>query len=186
MGRKRRGFRGGVYLIRTRKPNAPLGLSLRWVLLLIPAAAGALHLVGWPIWLALALVVLAGRHNGYVGLTNSYVHRERQHLQGGGTYRVQAKDWADLEPRFWRILPLPDWRWLLEAAESLLIALLLPVYNVKKQAPWNLRKISLKTAARQRRMRDRHGLAYKVSVLVARWVIIGAVFALSIYAAYSR
>lgn len=133
--------KGGIYLIRTRKPRAILGLPL------------------------------IGRHNGYVGLTSSYYHRERQHLLGGGVYGKAAKDWADLAPRFYRLLPLPNWRWLLEVVETLAIWVLVPVYNVKKQPPWNLRKISLRQAEGQRWRRAKYGLGYRVVTSVGRFAV---------------
>lgn len=59
----------GVYIIRTRKPHAPIGFPL------------------------------IGRHVGYVGQTNSFGHRIPQHLYGGGTYMAKPKPWADLAPK---------------------------------------------------------------------------------------
>lgn len=137
--------RGGVYVITTRKPHALLGL---WLL---------------------------GRHIGYVGLTNSYARRKKQHLEGDRRYNVSAKDWADLAPRFRPLVPLPDWRWLLELVESIAIALLCPVYNVEKQPPWNLRKIQPSTAKRQRWTRDQFGFTARVAAFALRmllWVLV--------------
>lgn len=144
--------KGGIYLFRTRKPRAPLGFPV------------------------------IGRHNAYVGLTSSYYHRERQHRYGGGVYGAIQKSWADLEPKFYRILPLPNWRWLLHLAETLAIWVLCPVYNVKKQPPWNLRKVSPRKAESQRWARDKLGRLDAVMRLVLRWCIYLSVAGLSLWA----
>jgi hypothetical protein len=116
-------WRGGVYVIRTRKHHAIFGLPL------------------------------VGRHFGYVGETNSFRHRVPQHLVGGGRYRVKPKCWADLDPVAYTI-PLPDWYWLRSAVETLLIAVLCPVYNGQKQRAYNLRRALPSTARDQRYARD--------------------------------
>lgn len=176
--------KGGIYLIRTKKPSAPLGMSLKWMLAgaVLLALAGYIVGTGWW-WVSFALPLFAGRHNGYVGLTSSYYHRKNQHLVGGGVYKAQRKDWADLDPRFYRILPLPNWRWLLHTMETLAIALLLPVYNVQKQPPWNLRKVSPRTAERQRWERARFGPWAVLGRLIGRIVVVllGAVLVVSLF-----
>lgn len=138
-------YRGGIYLIRTRKPRA---------------------LVGLPV---------IGRHNGYVGRTSSYLRREIQHLKGDPTWGVLAKDWADLDPRFHRVLPLPSWVWLQDLMETLAIWVLCPVYNVRKQAPWNIRRVSLRRAAFQRAARNRFGVAARLVPLMVRSAIYAGV-----------
>jgi hypothetical protein len=143
--------RGGVYVIRTRKPSAVLGLPL------------------------------IGRHVGYVGLTNSFIRRKKQHLEGDRRYNVSAKDWADLAPRFYPLIPLPDWRWLLELVESLVIWALCPVYNVQKQAPWNLRKIQPSRARAQRVLRDSMGLTYRLGRSALRLLLLAGLVALALY-----
>lgn len=148
--------KGGIYLIRTRKPHAVLGLPI------------------------------IGRHNGYVGLTSSYYHRERQHLLGGGVYNARRKDWADLEPKFYRLLPLPNWRWLLELAEWVAIGLLLPVYNVKKQAPWNVRRISPRKAESQAWGRAKRGPLDYLWRAAVRWALYLSVVALATYVYLNR
>lgn len=144
--------RGGIYVIRTRKPSAVLGLPL------------------------------LGRHTGYVGLTNSFVRRKKQHLEGDTRYAVSAKDWADLAPRFYAVIPLPDWRWLLELVESIMIAVLCPVYNVAKQPPWNLRRITPKKAKAQRFARDQFGMTYRLVRSTLRVLLLAAVVAGVIWA----
>jgi hypothetical protein len=152
--------RGGIYIFRCDKPGAVLGLPF------------------------------IGRHNAYTGMTNSYYHRERQHLYGSSVYGAAVKPWADLRPKFYRILPLPEFlthekiigrrlMWLIETA---FIWLTLPVYNVRQQAPWNLRRISPRRADAQRIARMRHGLTYKAARTVARglaalllWSVAGAI-----------
>jgi hypothetical protein len=123
-----RRLQGGIYLFRTNKPQAILG------------------------------VPIIGRHNGYVGQSNAYRLRWSQHTAGGGKFKSTAKPWSDLDPEPWRILPLPAWTflrapWLVDALEALCIFLLAPVYNDKLNK-WNLRRISLKKQASQRRFRE--------------------------------
>lgn len=134
-----RGCRGGVYIVRCRKPGAPWGLPI------------------------------IGRHFGYVGETSSFAHRERQHK---GTYLATdtfrtgpGKPWSDLKPRFYRI-PLP-FRWVRKSAETILEWTLLPVYNVKKQPPYNFRKISPAAAVRQRKIRDSEALGWWMPRMVS-------------------
>jgi hypothetical protein len=115
-------MKGGVYAYRTRKPGAHLRLPL------------------------------LSYHWGYVGRTNSFRHRDLQHLRGGGQFNAEAKPWADLEPRCYR-LRLPNWRWLQATVEALVIWALWPVYNVSLNRH-NPRRIPLKTARWQRRQRD--------------------------------
>jgi hypothetical protein len=133
----------GVYIIRTRKPHAPLGLPL------------------------------IGRHVGYVGQTNSFDHRIRQHLYGGGKYMAKPKPWADLSPKV-RYIHLPPWRWLMLAVELALIWTLCPVYNVQRQPVYNIRRIRSKAAARQRATRDRMPLAWLLPLAV-RWAVLAPV-----------
>jgi hypothetical protein len=137
--------RGGIYLWRTNKPNALLGLPL------------------------------FGRHNAYVGMTNSYAARGDQHLLGSVTYGKAPASWSDLKPKCYKILPLPaiithgkHRRKIMKAFETAAIGLLIPVYNVTQQAPWNLRKISRNAAAQQRRQRDEYGIGYKIARLALR------------------
>lgn len=143
----------GVYLFRTRKPHAPFGLPL------------------------------LGRHNGYVGQTNSYAHRYEQHVKGGGRYRVRAKEWADLDPHFYRILPLPRWLfictpWVVNILEALCILVLMPVYNDRLNG-WNLRRISIKRQRAHRFMRDSTPpgvLVFVNSALtVMKWIVLASV-----------
>lgn len=120
---RRRGWKErGNYLVRTKKPHAPLGLPV------------------------------IGRHNGYVGQTSSRYHRDRQHM--GLDPRVPASPWSDLDPRWWSLPSLPWWKWSRELSEWFWTIVLLPVYPVPKQAPWNLRRISKASAARARAARD--------------------------------
>lgn len=121
-------------------------------------------LLGWPI---------LGRHFAYVGETTSFYHRHLQHLDG--------QPWSDLAPRVYRI-PLPGWKPLLHAVETLLILLLWPVYNHSKNL-WNPRRIDLKTARAMRRGRDGAGFGWVFRVaLVIRQVC--ALAALSIIGFY--
>lgn len=141
---------GGVYIYRARKPAARLRIPL----------------LSW--------------HFAYAGETNSFHHRHLQHTVGGGAYRAVAKPWADLDPYVWLRIPLPNWKWLRLAAETLVILLVWPVYNVSKNR-WNPRRIRPATAAMQRRMRDRNGVVINLtwatvllwlpSACVAIWLV---------------
>jgi hypothetical protein len=134
-----RGSRGGVYVVRCRKPGAPFGLPF------------------------------IGRHFGYVGETSSFAHRERQHngkYLATDTFRTgPGKPWRDLNPRFYRI-PLP-FRWVRKLGETFLIWTLLPVYNVRKQPPYNFRKISLSAAQWQARVRSSEAFGWWLPRAVA-------------------
>lgn len=121
----RRWKRQGVYVWRTRKPHAPLGLPL------------------------------VGRHFAYVGQTSSRWHRDRQHGAGDTRYGAQAASWSDLEPKVYALPCLfPQWRWSRELSELAWTWLLCPVYPERKQPPYNLRRISRHRAARMRARRD--------------------------------
>lgn len=94
------------------------------------------------------------RVTGYVGLTNSFYHRKRQHL--GMDSRVAAKGWSDLRPRCYEVIRLPwwlCWRWVLGPLETLVILATWPVYNVQKNR-WNPRRRTLGQAAMDRVKRD--------------------------------
>ena len=136
--------RGGLYVWRTDKPHAWLGLPI------------------------------IGRHFAYGGMTNSYSAREGQHLRGSVTYGSAPASWSDLRPKCYRLLPLPrvithgkHRRKIMKALETLMIYALCPVYNVTQQPPWNLRKVSRARAVRERARRDDLGIGYRF----ARWAL---------------
>lgn len=95
------------------------------------------------------------RHFAYVGETSSFHHRHMQHVVGGGRFNADQKPWADLSPTVYRV-PLPDWKWLRLAVETLAIVALWPAYNVQKNR-WNPRRIRQASARQQRALRDRWG-----------------------------
>lgn len=136
---------GGVYVWRTRKPHAVIGLPI------------------------------IGRHTGYVGETNSFRRRGGEHIEGTSRYRelVRAKDWADLSPKVYEI-SLPDSRRLRLLVEWLLIKILLPVYNDRHNRS-NPRRISLKRARAQRFARDQFGSTAMIIQAAIRWGVIFAV-----------
>lgn len=95
------------------------------------------------------------RVTGYVGETVNFYLRERQHLgtsrfdpltgkaNGTVTYRTKAQPWADLRPRFYKLIPLPwwlCWKWVLRPLETLVILATFPIYNDAKNK-WNPRRI---------------------------------------------
>jgi hypothetical protein len=156
----RRKYRGGLYVWRTRKPWAIFGLPL------------------------------IGRHFAYAGMTNSYSAREGQHLNGSVTYDKPAASWSDLKPKCYRIFPLPDWmtrgKWgrkLVKALETVLIALTLPIYNERQQAPWNFRKVSRKEAALARERRNEYGRYWNIATAIWHWAFtaLGAAVAFGIF-----
>jgi hypothetical protein len=108
-------------------------------------------------------------HWGYVGETVSFKHRHAQHTLGDTVRATPQQPWADLDPRCRIRIPLPPWKWLLRSVETLLIVALWPVYNDRKNR-WNPRRISLSTAALQRRTRDRGGL--RVNLTYANMLLI--------------
>lgn len=139
---------GGIYAYRTRKPGARLRIPL------------------------------LSFHWGYVGRTSSFYHRHRQHTLGGGAYGAEAKPWADLVVRCYR-LPCP--RLLQPPLEALAIWTLMPVYNValNRHNPRRIRPM----AARQQRLWRNHGrrlpsvrvihVVLYLAAFVALWYLIG-------------
>lgn len=154
--------RGGIYVIRADKPGALLGLPF------------------------------IGRHNAYTGMTNSYYHRERQHMFGSSVYGHAAKPFSDLRPKFYRVLPLPEFithekvlgRRMMWLIETVFIWATLPVYNVKQQAPWNLRRISPHRADQQRILRMRYGHGYRIMRTLARGMAALLLWSGAAYAAW--
>jgi hypothetical protein len=117
----------GVYVIRARKPAARMRIPV----------------LSW--------------HMAYVGESNVIALRIAQHFVGGGKYSTSPKPWADREPYVWLRIPLPPWKWLMRSVETLVILLLWPVYNDRKNR-WNPRRISLRDQAWQRSCRDAGGV----------------------------
>jgi hypothetical protein len=111
------------------------------------------------------------RENGYVGESVSFASRSADHM-GLGRYGHKAKDWADLDPRMYRVIPLPwwlCWKWVLRPLETLVILLTWPRYNVAKNK-WNPRRIPPYLAKSQRAARDVGGVAYRAQVFTARGI----------------
>lgn len=121
---------GEVYVWRTRKPGALLGLPL------------------------------LGRHFAYVGQTRNPKARDWEHLKGGGRWGCVPKDWADLDPKKWVLFRMRHCpQWVLGAVEVFFIRVLLPVYNVQWNRG-NLRRIRPEVARLQRQARDRLGVRW--------------------------
>lgn len=141
----------GLYLWRVKKPHAPIGLPI------------------------------IGRRNGYVGQSSSRYHRDRQHLHGDSTYGAPGASWSDLAPKAY---PLPclfhGWKWARLAQERIWITLLLPVYNVQGQAPWNLRRVSRARARDQRWARDARRRKSPLAVLVVDILVTGVKLVLTL------
>lgn len=118
------------------------------------------------------------REWGYVGETNSFTRRARDHA-GKSAYQrpdgsVQAsteKPWMDLDPKVYRVIRLPwwlCWKWVLRPLETVVILALWPRYNHAKNK-WNPRRVALSTQRLQRAARDAAGPAYRARVQVAVW-----------------
>lgn len=104
---------------------------------------------------------IIGRHFAYVGQSNSFRRRDREHLLGSSAYEAQVlpKSWSDLRPKRYAVpVFFPGWRWARERQEWLMIKLLMPVYNVQHNRI-NPRRIKPATAIRQRMMRDKNRAA---------------------------
>lgn len=140
--------KGGCYAFRCNKPGAYFG---------------------WPV---------VGRHWAYVGETTSYYHRRQQHVLGDSHWGAAPKAWADLKPRFYR---LPTVLWQFKSArlvqETVYVWLLCPVYNVKQQPPYNMRRISSTKARQQRWARQQFGPVYAAVRSAARGVVLLALVA---------
>ena len=120
----------------------------------------------------------ASRENGYVGLTNSFTRRERDHkgktahLREDGTMVASTeKPWMDLDAKVYRVIRLPwwlCWKWVLGPLETLLILLTWPRYNHAKNL-WNPRRVTLSHQKAQRATRDAAGGGYRVKVRLFVW-----------------
>lgn len=109
----------------------------------------------------------ARRVTGYVGETVSYHFRSRQHLgtshfvsgdvrRHPSAQKIIQQSWADLNPRMYKVIPLPwwlCWKWVLRPLETLVILATWPVYNDAKNR-WNPRRVSRRQAAMDRARRD--------------------------------
>ena len=106
------------------------------------------------------------RHFGYVGMTGSRLHRDRQHLFGTAT-DVPAP-WSDLNPKVYP-LPcwLPGWEFARKVQEKWWILLLWPIYNVH----WNVanpRRIPRKYAYELKSRRQSGGRRLNVGYKLVR------------------
>lgn len=148
----------GLYLHRTRKPHAVLGLGLR---VLVPAAIG----LAWWAWLlgeswwpaAFLLVFFSGRHMAYVGETSSRYFRDSQHRMGSTKYGTPGAAWSDLDLKIYPLpCAFPRSEMAREIQEKIWIMALWPVYNVKWNT-WNPRRIKRGKAVNQRIARANKG-----------------------------
>ena len=147
--------KGGCYLIRAKKPGAYFG---------------------WPV---------ISRHVAYIGETTSYYHRRNQHFYGDTRWGHAPQPWSDLEPKFYR-LPTALWRykWARLLQETMWIWLLCPVYNVKQQPPWNIRRITKAKAQRQAWKRAELGVVYRVGAPLIRKAVALIIFAGAVWSAW--
>jgi hypothetical protein len=120
----------------------------------------------------------ARREWGYVGLTNSFARRERDHKgktlyerETGQVYGTTEKPWMDLDAKVYRIIQLPwwlCWHWVMRPLETMAILILWPRYNHAKNL-WNPRRVSLSRQKSQRWSRDIGGTAYRFRVHASVW-----------------
>jgi hypothetical protein len=105
----------------------------------------------------------ARRVTGYVGRTNSFYFRSKQHMG--------KAPWADLQPVCHKVIKLPwwlCWAWVMDPLETLVIMCTWPVYNDSKNH-WNPRRIPRSQARVQRLHRDQgsRSLTYRAGVSLA-------------------
>lgn len=137
-----------MYVFRTRRPGLVGRLPWWFGLAAVALSAAGISVSGGSLWFSLLGLLASPRHFAYVGESRRVGLRRRDHLQGSVKYNQPPKPWSDLDPS-WYYVPLPGApKPLLRAVETLLIALLWPVYNHQKNL-WNLRRIPLPTARRQ-------------------------------------
>lgn len=118
------------------------------------------------------------RETGYVGLTNSFDRRERDHRgktayqRADGSVQVSTeKPWMDLDAKVHKVIRLPwwmCWAWVLGPLETLVILATWPRYNVAKNR-WNPRRVTKARQLAQRAARDAAGPAYRARVRAAVW-----------------
>lgn len=122
------------------------------------------------------------RVTGYVGETVSFYFRAKQHM-GSSHYRIdgtrsmsplkaQSQPWSDLNPKMYKVIPLPwwlCWKWVLRPLETLVILATWPVYNDAKNR-WNPRRIPRATARLHRAQRETGHLPYRAKVWAAHMV----------------
>lgn len=176
----------GLYVHRTRKPQAVVGLGLRFLVPVAIVTAWAAWMYGsdwW--WLCFGLVLFSGRHIAYVGQTSSRYFRDQQHAGGDYARGHVGSPWGDLDLRIYPLPCLfPRHKVAREIQEKLWIMLLLPVYNVEWNSK-NPRRIKRGTAVRQRIARDRR-TARMWAPRLLRLAVYGVVFAGAVYSGWER
>lgn len=165
--RPKRKRKGGVYVWRTKKPGALIGLPFTGCLAGAVVACVWLHVIGVAWFIGLAVLLFSGTHFAYVGETVSFYHRERQHrgnLDTEDEFKSTGQPWADLNAKIVMRIPLPTsarsalgkrvQKMMLRSVESFFIVIFAPVYNDAKNR-WNPRRIPKAVAKAQRAARDR-------------------------------
>lgn len=118
------------------------------------------------------------RENGYVGLTNSFSRRERDHKgktaylrEDGTVQKATEKPWMDLDAKVHKVIRLPwwlCWAWVMGPLETLVILLTWPRYNQAKNY-WNPRRVTKARQLHQRAARDAGDVMYRTRVRLAVW-----------------
>jgi hypothetical protein len=176
----------GLYLHRTRKPHAIVGLPLRVLLVAAVPLSFMLWFAGahyW--WLCFLLPLFSGRHNAYVGQTSSRYFRDQQHKHGSFRWQKGSAAWADLDIKIYPLPCLfPRSTTAREIQEKLWILLLLPVYNTQWNSK-NPRRITSGKAEQQRYARMNGGVR-KYAPRVLRFGIYAVVLVGAIYSGWER
>ena len=142
-----------IYVYRTRKPWAPLGLPF------------------------------LSRHFGYGGRTSDPIRRHQEHTVGGrGRFGNRPpQPWSDLEPERYAIFKLKSRTELMtHFLEWLVIRGLFCVYNDKLNRG-NPRRISLSRARWQRVLRDKYGRAAMTGELIGRLILLSLIVGTLVY-----
>jgi hypothetical protein len=167
----------GVYVFRTRRPGL-LGRApsvIWWPLLAGWAVTIWVYTGRW--WLMPLVMLLNNRHTAYVGESLQVNSRKLTHLKGSVKFNAMPKPWSDLKPSHY-FLPLPPFKPILHAVETLVILLLWPVYNHQKNL-WNPRRIPLRAAIRQRGSRDFTGGVWSFNFRYGHLIMWATAFAVA-------
>lgn len=115
------------------------------------------------------------REWGYVGESNSFRRRQRDHegrtayLREDGTVQQSTeKPWMDLDAVCHRLIRLPwwlNWTWVRRPLETLVMWVLWPRYNDRKNH-WNPRRVTLSRQRAQRAARDAGAITYRANVFI--------------------
>lgn len=176
----------GLYLHRTRKPYAVLGLGLRFLVPVTVVASWGAWITGYRFWwLLFGLVLFSGRHNAYVGQTSSRYFRDGQHSVGDFARGKGPSAWSDLDIKIYPLPCLfPRSVTAREIQEKFWILILLPVYNTEWNSK-NPRRIKKGKYVQQRLARNAGGMR-KWIPRAARYGLYAVIIVGSIYSGWEK